>query len=691
MNIFRNTYCLLTIVLVLTGVRTFAQKSLPLTYRHYPLVVNLDSLEKAVLPLKNNPSAYLRGLITLEKNRTEYLDVFGEHLTAIETLAKQQRDPLATATYHYLKSLSVKDNNLGAACRHILEAIRYFERTKDTTGILNCYYTLLSFNVIADVYKINKMQSRDHYYDRMMELGHKSDDVFHKLMRIRAILSFEKLVKGTQDFTKSKAEVETALNLMAKNPNTEPVWPSVYVGIASLYQRHNQSQTALTYGLKAHELFKKKSPKPCVTSFYNTAAIYHAAGNYKEAEPLLTETITILEPLKDEKYNLLINAYLLLSNIQYKTKRYELAWASKQKQETWYIKRYSSLKGSLFEELQTQYEINQKDAENRLLIEKNKLAEVSNQKLRQETEIRLLTERNKLIESQNQSYQKEAQNRLLMQQNLTIEASNRQYQLLLAVSAFALLAVSLLIYLLLRSNRKQKELIAFRDKFYTIIAHDLRDPINNMMRLGSLLPYLIKNSRGEDIQTVIQQIDQMGRQTSLLLNNLTEWGKNSYFEQKSLPQLFDATAIIQELSPMYAVFAETKGIALSVTVPDHFWVRANPKDMSLIVRNLLDNALKNTPNGGKVELIAATEPLSAPESGTAQKGVITVHNTGEGFAPAQLTYLQAVFAGKRKPQVGVQGLGLGLVLIHDFAKKNGFSVRLTGSEGQGATFALSIG
>ncbi len=535
------------------------------------------------------------------------------------------------------------------------------------------------------------MQSRDYYYDRMIELGQKSDDVFHKLMRIRAILTFEKLVKGTQDFTKRKAEVETALDLMAKNPKTEPIWPAVYLGIASFYQRHNQLQAALTYKLKSYELSKMKSATPPVSSYYINATSYYALGNYKEAESLLSEAIAILEPLKDEKYNLLINAYLLLSNIQYQTKRYELAWASKLKQENWYIKRYSNLKSSLFEELQTQYEINQKDAENRLLIEKNKLAEVSNQKLRQETEIRLLTERNKLIESQNRSYQKETQNRLLMQQNRAIEASNRQYQLLLAISAFAFLAVSLLIYLLYKSNVKQKELIAFRDKFYTIIAHDLREPISNMMRLGSLLPYLIKHSRGEDIRSVIQQINQMGRQTSLLLNNLTEWGKNSYFEQKSLPQLFDATAIIQELSPMYAAFAEAKGIELSVTAPDHFWVMANPKDLSLIVRNLLDNALKNTPSGGKVELIATAEAGGISESGTAQKGMIRVHNTGEGFAPAQLTYLQAVFAGKRKPQVGVQGLGLGLVLIHDFAKKNGFSVHLTGSEGQGATFALSIG
>ena len=291
------------------------------------------------------------------------------------------------------------------------------------------------------------------------------------------------------------------------------------------------------------------------------------------------------------------------------------------------------------------------------------------------------------MKSQSLSYRKEEQNRLLLQQNHAIEVSNRQYQTLLTVSGFALLMVGLLIYLLLKSNRNQKELIAFRDKFYTIIAHDLREPINSMTRVGTLLRYLIQQNSSDELEKVTQQMDRMGQQTSLLLNNLLEWGKNSYFASESLPQLFDLVAIIDELSPIYSCFAETKGIELSVTAPDHFWVMANPKDLSLIVRNLLDNALKNTPEQGRVELIATAEPVSSSERG---RGRIAVHNTGAVFSVPQLSYLQEVFSGKRTPQVGVQGLGLGLVLIHDFAKTNGFSVHLNSSEEQGTSFVLEV-
>jgi len=190
-------------------------------------------------------------------------------LNTIETLAKQQGDPLAMASYHYLKSLFLKDTNLGAACRHILEAIRYFESKKDTTGILTCYYSLLVFNANSNVYKINKMESPSYYYDGIMELGQKSTNPFDKLMRIRAILYFEKLVKGTQDFSKGVIEVEKAVDLMTKNPVTRPIWPNIYGSISSLYQRNNQSQKALAYILKSYELFKKKSSRICLTSNFN--------------------------------------------------------------------------------------------------------------------------------------------------------------------------------------------------------------------------------------------------------------------------------------------------------------------------------------------------------------------------------------------------------------------------------------
>ncbi len=257
-----------------------------------------------------------------------------------------------------------------------------------------------------------------------------------------------------------------------------------------------------------------------------------------------------------------------------------------------------------------------------------------------------------------------------------------------------MLVIGIIGFLALRLRRTNAELHRLqqsRDKLYTVIAHDLREPINSLTGVGTLLRYLIKNNRSEELETVTQQIDRMGQQTSLLLNNLLEWGKSNFFEQQSLSQRFDASPLLHELGQLYVAFAEAKGIELSVTVPDHFWIMANPRDLSLIVRNLLDNALKNTPKRGKAELIAVAEPVSVSEPGNIQKGRITVHNAGEGFTPTQLSYLQQVFAGKRKPQVGVQGLGLGLVLIHDFAKKNGFSVRLNSAEEHGTEFTLEIG
>ncbi|WP_170069405.1 sensor histidine kinase [Spirosoma pollinicola] len=65
-----------------------------------------------------------------------------------------------------------------------------------------------------------------------------------------------------------------------------------------------------------------------------------------------------------------------------------------------------------------------------------------------------------------------------------------------------------------------------------------------------------------------------------------------------------------------------------------------------------------------------------------------MQDTGDGIAPDQLAYLQQVFSGKRRPQVGTHGLGLGLVLINDFARRNGATLRFNSQPGQGTTVSV---
>ena len=676
---------LLALLLVCYEQPCLAQPKQYSSFQDYYLTnTNLDSLQHELYSHRDNSVNYLNGLIWLEFSRYYISGRFGDDLPTIKTLAYQLNIPLAIASYHYLEALYSRELNLASAVRNGLEAVRYFESGKDTTGMLGCYSVMVLLGVNAGKFHINNMRSPDYYYEKIMALGNKSLNPLDKLIRIRVILAFEKMVKGEQNFQERVGEIDNALILLNHYPLLESVRPAIYSNASAFYERHKQPQQSLDYTLKAHELLKKRTTEICGISLYNIADCYYDVGDYKQAEFFFQEVIKAIEP-KKAQLSLLISSYCELGEIQFLNKQYDAAWASKSKAEAMFNERNRRLRGSLLEELATQHDTDLKSIENRLLVEKNKLATIQNQKLQQEAKIQALREKSKLDKIQTVNYKKEAENRLLLQNNQSIIDLNKQYKLLLAVSLFAFIIVIILIYVLYRSNSRQKKLIYFRDKLYTIIAHDLRGPIGSLMSVGTLLRYLIKENRTDEIEKLIQQIDSMGQQTSLLLNNLLEWGKSYYFKEQSGRQQFDAAPLLKELMTVYEVLAENKGIKFSVAVPTHYPLTANPKDLSLILRNLIDNALKHTPKGGSVDVIA-TQQLPILQKPTA--AMIQVHDSGIGIAPDQLAYVQKIFAGKMKPQVGAHGLGLGLVLINDFARKNGATLQFSSQQGLGTTISL---
>lgn len=202
--------------------------------------------------------------------------------------------------------------------------------------------------------------------------------------------------------------------------------------------------------------------------------------------------------------------------------------------------------------------------------------------------------------------------------------------------------------------------------------------------MGGLLPQLIQEGKKQELERVIQQIEYMREKTKLLLNNLFEWGKSQYFtpDVAEVRQQVDVVPLVEELYQTYLPIAQSQKIDLKAELPASFVTQIAPKGLLMTVRNLLDNAIKNTPEGGEIAI-----RISLPAVGKNDL-TITVTDTGKGIAPDQLRYLQQVFAGKVKPEVGIHGLGLGMVLIYNFLQKNKISLSVESEVGKGTSFEL---
>ena len=633
---------LLTIVLVCVWSLSLAQSKSYTTFKDYFVVaMNPDSLEKVVYSQKSSQIRYMHDLIWLEYSRYKVSDNFGRDLSTIQKLVSQQRSGVGTAMYNYLMGMRYKSEDAPRALNHYQQALTYFGRTNDTSGMAHCHLALMRLNIDNYNERIGDMDRAKFHYDQTVLLVKTSSDVRNKISLMPRYLAEQDLFYTPMTPTEAEKKYEGIVQLVRQHPEMRFMLKDIYLNLSFFYLINKDYKTAIEKLKRSLKYATHCSQYNQITIYSNLAAASEGLGNYVEMELYLKKILTA-GPAKipfNEYVRIEANFGMAVAIINNRKIDGLLP----------YVVAYDSLKRAYTERLkirellilQTKYETEKKQSTiNALEVEKKYLAD-----------------RNQLV------------------------------LIGLVVSMLIIGLVSFLAIRLHKTNAELKSLQQSRDKLYTVIAHDLREPLSSLANVGSLLRFLIQANKQDEIKKVTQHLDQMGQQTGLLLNNLLEWGKNNHFDQQSPTHTFDAAPLLLELASVYTTLAEAKGITLAVDVPTSYPLTTNPKDLSLMVRNLLDNALKFTPTGGQVWLRASATPGSASGATTA---TIEVADTGNGIGADQLTYLRQVIEGHLEPQVGTHGLGLGLVLIMDFARKNGASLTVQSHEGRGTTVSLGV-
>ena len=235
--------------------------------------------------------------------------------------------------------------------------------------------------------------------------------------------------------------------------------------------------------------------------------------------------------------------------------------------------------------------------------------------------------------------------------------------------------------LLKKSEENLKILNATKDKFFSIIAHDLKSPL---VSLKSFLT-AIKNPKEENYEKATAQLQQLEGLLSKvidLINNLLFWALSQEDSIKFNAESFNLhQSIIEELSGA-SIVAESKGISLNVEIDNQYTVFTDRNMLLFIIRNLVSNALKFTPSGGTVRVNAEK---------TEQNDCIIVTDTGTGIETEQLEKLFDLekkltpnTSGKR------EGTGLGLMLCREFTQKMGGKIEVETQPGFGSSFSITI-
>jgi PAS domain S-box-containing protein len=223
---------------------------------------------------------------------------------------------------------------------------------------------------------------------------------------------------------------------------------------------------------------------------------------------------------------------------------------------------------------------------------------------------------------------------------------------------------------------------ASKDKFFSIISHDLRSPFSTLMGFSEILEQQADTLTREEIKSQAHWLHASAERVYALLENLLNWSRLQRGAMPCQPENISVAQIADDNLALFQSKAEQKQITLTGTIDDQAWVYADYAMVNTVVRNLLSNALKFTPTGGRIDLSART--LDAEIE-------VTVADTGVGMEPEDCARLfrideQHTTAGTD----GEKGSGLGLILCRELVERNGGQIRVESQPGQGTTFRCTL-
>lgn len=231
-------------------------------------------------------------------------------------------------------------------------------------------------------------------------------------------------------------------------------------------------------------------------------------------------------------------------------------------------------------------------------------------------------------------------------------------------------------------NNLLREMNVSKDKLFSIIGHDLRSPLLSLSGFLKLLSERSDTLSKEELGNFLFELDRALKNLFNLLENLLEWSLSQTGTIDFKPEIFDIAHSLNENGELLKDQAANKNIAIVNERRSSLLVRAHPSSIQSVIRNLISNAVKFTPEGGKVTLYAEPEGRYVR---------VSVVDTGQGLSQDVIQKLFKIGVKHSTPGTAKEkGSGLGLVLCKDFVEKNGGAIGVVSKEGSGSTFYFTV-
>lgn len=232
-------------------------------------------------------------------------------------------------------------------------------------------------------------------------------------------------------------------------------------------------------------------------------------------------------------------------------------------------------------------------------------------------------------------------------------------------------------------NELSLKLIAEKDKFFSIVAHDLRGPLGGFMVLAEMMADDSQEFTPEQRKDLALTLSQSSRNIYNLLENLLEWSRMQRGHTIFEPQVLTLKELVSESVYVLTESTRNKPIDIVIEIPPDLNVFADKNMLQSVIRNLVSNAIKFTNKGGQVI-------ISACQYGNDQVA-ISVKDTGIGMTKEMVSELFKLDTRCNRPGTdGEPSTGLGLLLCNEFVVKHGGTIWVESEPNKGSTFFFTI-
>jgi signal transduction histidine kinase len=271
--------------------------------------------------------------------------------------------------------------------------------------------------------------------------------------------------------------------------------------------------------------------------------------------------------------------------------------------------------------------------------------------------------------------------------NSLIIEQHRISRLLMIIGIIVAFLFSLSIYWfynkIRRKNLELKESNAAKDKFFAIIAHDLRGPTGTLAAFLEHINESFNELSPAELKEILRLLYKSAEDVRVLLENLLIWAQSQLNKIEFLPTEFKLTDLIQNSLKGLNQTADNKQVDIKLELNNEISVIADPNMVQTIVRNLLSNALKFTHRGGLVTIRTEVQNM--------QNAIVHIIDTGVGIEKSSLS---KIFDGSNtlhnSGTENEKSTGLGLILVKDFIVKNRGTIAIESQKGIGTTVSFTL-